>query len=103
MGSPKFSFNSPNQPEDWKTFYTRALDFLEALDIDPDEEDQNKHGWHQIEMKFKGEDCQALQTLINNKTITTEAQKTPVLALRAIQTVIKEDVPFLAPLQPNSF
>ena len=43
---------------------------------------------------FKGEDCQALQTLIDNKTITPEAQRTPALALRAIQSVIKEDVHF---------
>ena len=32
--APKFSFNSPNQAAEWQTFYTRALDFLEALDIE---------------------------------------------------------------------
>ena len=44
MGSPKFSFNSPNKVDTWKSFYTRALDFLEAVDIDPDVEDQGKGG-----------------------------------------------------------
>ena len=72
----------------------RVLDFLEALDIDPDEENQSKCGCHQIKMMFEGEGCQALQTLIDNKTITPEAQRTPVQALRAIQSVIKEDVHF---------
>ena len=32
----KFSFDVPNQATEWKKFYTRAIDFLEALDIDPD-------------------------------------------------------------------
>ena len=45
-------------------------------------------------MMFEGEDCQALQALIDNKTITPEAQQTPVQALKAIQSVIKEDVHF---------
>ena len=90
----KFLFNAPNQAAEWQAFYTRVLDFLEALDIDPDEEDQDKCGWHQIKMIFEGEDCQALQMLINNKTITPEAQRTLVLTLRAIQSVIKEDVHF---------
>ena len=90
----KFSFNAPNQAEECKAFYTGTLDFLEALDIDPDEEDQGKCGWCQIKMMFEGEDCQAIQTLINNKTITPEAQRTPALAHRAIQSVIKEDVHF---------
>ena len=45
-------------------------------------------------MMFKDEDCQALQTLINNHTISPEAQQTPSLALKAIQSIIKEDVHF---------
>ena len=45
-------------------------------------------------MMFKGEDCQALQTLIDNNTVTPEAQQIPVLALKAIQSIIKEDVHF---------
>ena len=92
--APKFSFNSSNQAAEWQGFYTRALDFLDALDIDPEASDQNKCGWRQIKMMFKGEDCQALQTLIDNNTVTPEAQQTPVLALRAIQSIIKEDVHF---------
>ena len=92
--APKFLFSAPNQAEEWKVFYTRALDFLEAQDIDPDVEDQNKCGWWQVKMMFEGEDCQAPQTLISNNTITSEAQRTPALALKAIQSVLKEDVHF---------
>ena len=43
---------------------------------------------------FEGEDHQTLQTLIDNYTITSEAQRTPVLALKALQSVLKEDVHF---------
>ena len=92
--APKFSFNTPNQVDAWKSFYTQALDFLEALDIDPNVEDQGKKGWRQIKMMFEDEDCLALQTLIDNQTITPAAQQTPSLVLKAIQSVIKEDVHF---------
>ena len=92
--APKFSFNTPNEVDAWKSFYTQALDFLEALDIDPNVEDQGKRGWRQIKMMFEDEDCLALQTLIDNQTITPAAQQTPSLALKAIQLVIKEDVHF---------
>ena len=92
--APKFLFNSPNQAAEWQAFYTRALDFLEALDIDPEAAEQNKCGWRQIKMMFEGEDCQVLQTLIDNNTVTPEAQQTPAQALKAIQSIIKEDVHF---------
>ena len=36
-------------------------------------------------------DRQALQTLINNNTITQEDQCTPIRALKATQTIIKEE------------
>ena len=42
----------------------------------------------------EGEDHQALQTLIDNNTVTPEAQQTPVQAQKAIQSIIKEDVHF---------
>ena len=45
-------------------------------------------------MMFKDEDHLALQTLIDNQTISPDAQWTPSLALKAIQSVIKEDVHF---------
>ena len=38
-------------------------------------------------MKFEDEDCQALQTLIDNQAISPEAQQTPSLMLKAIQSV----------------
>ena len=40
--APKFSFNTEDQPAEWKQFYIRALDYLEALDIDPDQQGENK-------------------------------------------------------------
>ena len=40
---------------------------------------------------FQGENRQALQTLLDNNTITTEDQLTPTHALSAIQTTIEED------------
>ena len=58
--APKFSFNKENQAAEWKQFYIRAIDYLEALDIDPDKEDETKRGWHQIKVVFQGEDRQAL-------------------------------------------
>ena len=88
------SINVPSQAEEWKSFYTRALDLLEALNTDPYVEDQGKNGWRQIKMMFEGEDHQALQTLIDNQTILCDTQQTPALALRAIQSVIKEDIHF---------
>ena len=45
-------------------------------------------------MMFEGEDHQAIHTLIDNNTVTPEAQETPVQALKAVQSVIKEDVHF---------
>ena len=45
-------------------------------------------------MVFEDEDHLALQTLIDNQTITPAAQQTPSLVLKAIQSVIKEDVHF---------
>ena len=65
--APKFSFNTDNQPAAWKEFYIRALDYLETLDIDPEEADQTKKGWRQIKMMFTGEDRPTLQTMIDNK------------------------------------
>ena len=69
---------------------TQVIDYLETIDIDPEEEDQHKRGWKQIKMMFTGEDRQALQTLIDNNTITATDQCTPTLALKAIQTAIKD-------------
>ena len=45
-------------------------------------------------MMYRGEDRQALQTLIDNGTITLKIQQTPKLILHAIQTTIKEDEHF---------
>ena len=45
-------------------------------------------------MMFQGEDRQALQSLLDNNTITTEDQLTPATALKATQTSVKEDEHF---------
>ena len=42
-------------------------------------------------LMFTGEDRQALQTLIDNNTITPADQCTPKLAVKAIQTTVKEE------------
>ena len=93
-GKPR---NSPSTPKSgWgvEIILYQSPNFLEALDINLGEEDQGKKGWHQIRMMFEGDDCQALQTLIDNNTISTEVQHTPSLALNAIQSMIKQDVHF---------
>ena len=54
--APTFHFNSPNQSADWKAFYTRALDYLDALDIENDEADEHCTGWKQQKLMFKGDD-----------------------------------------------
>ena len=89
-----FFFHIQNQTEEWKLFYTRSVDFLKALDINLEEEDQNKSTWCQIKMMFEGDNRQALQTLCDNNNITAETQCTPIQSLNVIQTVIKEDLHF---------
>ena len=54
--APKFSFTTEDQVAEWKKFYIHALDYLETLDIDPEKQDENKRGWHQIKMMFQGDD-----------------------------------------------
>ena len=92
--APQFSFNTPDQTQEWKNFYTRVFDFLETLDIDPERQDKNKCGWKQIKMMFQGDDRQTLQTMIDNNTITAEDQQTPTNALKAIQLCIKDEEHF---------
>ena len=75
--APKFNFNYPHHLEDWKVFNTRVLDYLETLNINTDEADDQHTGWKQLKMMFKGEDRQTLQSLIDSGTITVEHQKTP--------------------------
>ena len=36
--------------------YTRAIDILEACDIDTEEEDSTRKGQKQLKMMFEGED-----------------------------------------------
>ena len=87
--APTFHFNSANQSEDWTVFYTRALDYLNTLDIELEEADESHKGWKQLKLMFEGEDTKALQNLIDNGVMTTEHMKTPKAALDAITTTIK--------------
>ena len=92
--APTFHFNSPNQSEDWRTFYTRALNYLDALDIEPDHADNIQKGWKQLKLMFEGEDRHALQTLVDNNTIMPDDMKKPRATLDAISTTIKSEEHF---------
>ena len=80
--APKFSFNAENQAKEWKKFHTRVIDYLEALNIDPDTPDESKCGWHQINMMFQDEDREAPQALLDNNIIMPEDQLTPTHVLK---------------------
>ena len=88
--APTFSFNEADKPHAWEIFYLTSQDYLEVLRIKPAEEDKKKRGWEQITQMFKGENRQILQNLIDNNTITETHQRTPILALRAIQKAIED-------------
>ena len=55
-----FHFNSPKQSEDWQVFYTWAIDYLKALNINTEEADGDCTGWKQLHMMFEGEDRRTL-------------------------------------------
>ena len=74
----------------WKAFYTRALNYLDALEIETNEADDHCKGWKQLKLMFEGDDRKALQSLIDSGTIT-ESMKTTQLALDAIRTTIKAE------------
>ena len=86
---PTFSFDEADQPHAWEIFYLTSQDYLEVLRIKPAEEDKEKRGWEQITQMFTGESKQILQNLIDNSKITETDQRTPTLALKAIETAIK--------------
>ena len=94
--APTFHFNSPNQSEDWNTFYTRALEYLVALDIEPEVADGSPKGWKQLKLMFEGEDRKALQSLIDSGVMTAEHMLKPKVALDAIATTIKSEEYFWA-------
>ena len=77
--APTFHFNSPNQSEDWSVFYTRALDYLDALDIELETADQSHKGWKQLKLMFEGEDRKPLQSLIDSGVMTPSICSLPRL------------------------
>ena len=92
--APTFHFNSPNQSEDWSAFYTRALDYLDTLDIELDTADESHKGWKQLKLMFEGEDRKALQSLIDSGVMTPEHMLKPKAALDAIGMTIKSEEHF---------
>ena len=94
--APTFHFNSPNQSADWRAFYIRALDYLDALDIKTEQVDDHHKGLKQLKLMFEGKDSEALQTLIDSGTITEENMKTPCATLNTITTSIKAEEYFWA-------
>ena len=92
--APTFHFNSPNQSEDWSTFYTRALDYLDDLDIEPEVADESHKGWKQLKLMFKGEDREALQSLIDSSVVTAEHMLKPKAALDATGTTFQSEEHF---------
>ena len=81
--APTFHFNSPKQSEDWSTFYTRALDYLDALDIEPDVADESHKGRKQLKLMFEGDDRKALLSFIDSGVMTPEHMLKPKPALDA--------------------
>ena len=80
--APTFHFNSANQSEDWSAFYTRTLDYLDTLDIEPEVANESHKGWKQLKLMFEGKDRKALQTLIDNEVMTPEHMPTPQSHIR---------------------
>ena len=93
---PHFISTPPKQSEDWSNFYTRALDYLDALDIELDTADESQKAWKQLKLMFEGEDRKALQSLIDNSVMTPEHMLKPKAALDAIGTTIKSEEHFWA-------
>ena len=96
LGSPHISFQLPNQSEVWSTVYTRALDYLDALDIELDNADEFCKGWKQLNLMFDSEDRKVLQSLIDSSVVTLEHILKPKAALDAIGTTIKSEEHFWA-------
>ena len=92
--APTFHFNSPNQSEDWSTLYTRALDYLDALDIEAEVADESCKGWKQLKLMFEGDDRKAHQSLIDSGVGTAEHMLKPKAALDAIGTTIESEEHF---------
>ena len=86
--APTFHFNSPNQSVAWEAFYTRALDYLDALYIKTDEADDRCKGWKQVKLMFEGDHR---QSLIYSCTIMKENMKMPQCTLDAIGITIKSE------------
>ena len=73
-----------------KSFTYTSQDYLEVLRIKPAEEDQGKKGMGTNHNRcLQGKTDRYFRTLIDNNKITETDQRTPILALKAIETAIK--------------
>ena len=97
--APEFSFQLSQQSEDLKAFFSRVLNYLEALNFNTNEPNDTRTSCIQLKMMFEGKDWQMLQTLLDNEMITPEHQKTPRQLLDTIAITIKSKDHFLAPLR----
>ena len=88
---PKFTFYTDRHASSWKKYYKEVIQFLTALNINPEEKDQNRTGWKRIKLMIKGDDRQILQKYIDNNTITQEDQRIPTQALKAIKATIEHE------------
>ena len=52
--APSFSFDTADQPTTWRDFYTRAIDYVEAIGIDPEEEYQQKRDGNKSQRCLQG-------------------------------------------------
>ena len=75
---------------------TRALDYLDALDIEPKAANESHKGWKQPKLMFEGEDKKALQSLIDSRVVTAEHMLKPKATVDAVGTTIKSEVYFWA-------
>ena len=80
----------------WTGEPSRTLDYLDALDIETEQADDHCKGWKQLKLMFEGKDRKAVQTIIDNGTITEENMKTFHATLDAISMTIKSKEHFWA-------
>ena len=56
LGCPHLLLQLPQPVCGLETFYTRALDYLDALDIETDEADNCHKGWKHLKLMLEGDD-----------------------------------------------
>ena len=93
---PHFILNLPTSLKTGALSTPEALDYLVALDIEPEVADESHKGSKQLKLMFEDEDRKALQSLIDSGVMTAEHMLKPKAALDAIGTTIKPEEHFWA-------